>query len=182
MEHITTIWEKFNQELTHYIAKKVKDRNDVDDILQDSFLRIIANMENINNARKLKSYLYGIVHNTIMDFYRKEKRKQQKDIQIENHLLAQQEEVEVERELGDIIQLCCIEPFMEQLPPKYRQAIQLTLFEGLSQKQLAKQLKISYSGAKSRVQRGRDRLKEMITGCCCQTVKKRPLKEPCHCA
>ncbi len=36
----------------------------------------------------------------------------------------------------------------------------------LSQKELAKRLNISHSGAKSRVQRGREKLKQLILECC----------------
>jgi RNA polymerase sigma-70 factor (ECF subfamily) len=38
--------------------------------------------------------------------------------------------------------------------------------EGLSQRELADKLGISYSGAKSRVQRGREKLKNMVLQCC----------------
>lgn len=49
---------------------------------------------------------------------------------------------------------------------KYKEAIILTEFNGLTQKQLAQKLNISYSGAKSRVQRGKENLKKLFTDCC----------------
>jgi RNA polymerase sigma-70 factor, ECF subfamily len=52
------------------------------------------------------------------------------------------------------------------LPEPYREALVLTEFDGLSQQQLAERLGISLSGAKSRVQRGRQQLKEMLHECC----------------
>ena len=48
----------------------------------------------------------------------------------------------------------------------YGEALVLTEFKGLTQKQLAERLGISLSGAKSRVQRGRDKLKEALLDCC----------------
>jgi RNA polymerase sigma-70 factor (ECF subfamily) len=48
------------------------------------------------------------------------------------------------------------------LPDKYREALQLTEIENLSQLELAERLGISYSGAKSRVQRARQMLKEKM--------------------
>ena len=47
----------------------------------------------------------------------------------------------------------------------YRQALILTEYQGLSQKQLAEQVGISLSGAKSRVQRARDKLRDMLLRC-----------------
>ena len=52
------------------------------------------------------------------------------------------------------------------LPEPYRQALVLTEFEGLTQKELASRLGISLSGAKSRVQRGREKLKQDLLECC----------------
>ena len=52
------------------------------------------------------------------------------------------------------------------LPEKYRQALMLTEFRGMKQTELAEQLGISLSGAKSRVQRGREMLRESLLDCC----------------
>jgi RNA polymerase sigma-70 factor (ECF subfamily) len=55
---------------------------------------------------------------------------------------------------------------VQSLPETYRQAIVLSEFEGLTQKELAARLDLSLSGAKSRVQRGRAQLKKMLLDCC----------------
>ncbi len=55
---------------------------------------------------------------------------------------------------------------IHRLPGPYREAILLTEFEGLSQVEMARRLGISVSGAKSRVQRGRQQLKNMLLDCC----------------
>jgi RNA polymerase sigma-70 factor (ECF subfamily) len=52
------------------------------------------------------------------------------------------------------------------LPRKYRQALELTEMQGFSQTELAARLNISVSGAKSRVQRAREKLKEALLDCC----------------
>jgi len=52
------------------------------------------------------------------------------------------------------------------LPEPYRDALVLTEFEGLTQQEMAKRLGISISGAKSRVQRGREQLKRMLLERC----------------
>jgi RNA polymerase sigma-70 factor (ECF subfamily) len=56
--------------------------------------------------------------------------------------------------------------FIGRLPEVYRQAILLTEYEGLTQRELAERLGISLSGAKSRVQRAREKLKRMLLDCC----------------
>ena len=60
----------------------------------------------------------------------------------------------------------CMMPMIETLPVKYREALVLADLKGMSQKQLAEHLDISYSGAKSRVQRAREKLKQAFVTCC----------------
>jgi RNA polymerase sigma-70 factor (ECF subfamily) len=55
---------------------------------------------------------------------------------------------------------------MENLPPGYCEALCLTEIEGMSQKEYAEMKGLSYSGAKSRVQRAREELKQMLLQCC----------------
>jgi RNA polymerase sigma-70 factor, ECF subfamily len=55
---------------------------------------------------------------------------------------------------------------VNELPEPYRQALLLTEYQGLNQKQMAERLGISVSGAKSRVQRAREKLRDMLLNCC----------------
>lgn len=59
-----------------------------------------------------------------------------------------------------------LRPFVARLPSPYREAVTLTELEGLPQKAAADMAGVSVSGMKSRVQRGRERLREMLLACC----------------
>ena len=59
-----------------------------------------------------------------------------------------------------------VKRMVEDLPEPYRQALILTEYEGLSQVELARKLGISLSGAKSRVQRAREKVRQMLLECC----------------
>ena len=59
-----------------------------------------------------------------------------------------------------------VKDIVQALPEPYRQALLLTEYEGLSQKALAERLGISFSGAKSRVQRARQKVKDILLACC----------------
>jgi RNA polymerase sigma-70 factor, ECF subfamily len=61
---------------------------------------------------------------------------------------------------------CCITPMVSQLPDDYRQAIELTELEGMTQIAAAERVGLSVPGMKSRVQRGRARLRSMLLRCC----------------
>jgi RNA polymerase sigma-70 factor (ECF subfamily) len=59
-----------------------------------------------------------------------------------------------------------LRPMMLLLPPEHREAVELAEIEGLSQQEIAERLGLSLSGAKSRVQRGRAALREVVEACC----------------
>jgi RNA polymerase sigma-70 factor (ECF subfamily) len=55
---------------------------------------------------------------------------------------------------------------IERLPEPYREALALVELRGLSQVEAAARLGLSVSGAKSRVQRGRRMLRDLVVACC----------------
>lgn len=156
---IKKIWNDFNKELNAYVKRSVHNQDDADDIMQEVFMKIIRNIEKVNKAENLRQYLYGIVRNTINDYFNNQ-RIESSDIEIPEILLE-----EDSQSLNAII-ADKLKPFINQLPEKYKEALLLTEFQDVSQKELAKRLNISYSGAKSRVQRGKEKLKEQLLACC----------------
>ena len=72
--------------------------------------------------------------------------------------------VAAEDRLEEVV--ACLKPMIDDLPEKYRQAIVLTEYENLTQKEMSQKLGLSLSGAKSRVQRAREKLKGTLLACC----------------
>lgn len=157
---VTNIWASFNKELKGFIYNKTRNSADTDDILQEVFVKIIRNIDKVNQSENLRQYLYGIVRNTLNDYF-----KNQKSFLSDSEIQEPFSETET-NSLNETIAECCIKPFINKLPEDYKQALLITEFQDISQKELAEKLNISYSGAKSRVQRGRVKLKELILNCC----------------
>ncbi len=157
---VIAIWDRFNTEIHRFLIKKTSNRADADDLLQDVFVKIIKNIDKIDKSENTKSYLFAIVKNTVNDYFRK---KTYTPAYTEEAKFLTEEESE---HLNETIAECCIKPFINKLPEKYRTALMLSELEGKSQKELAQKLDISYSGMKSRVQRGKAELKKLILSCC----------------
>ncbi|MFY9152012.1 MAG: RNA polymerase sigma factor SigZ [Prolixibacteraceae bacterium] len=151
------IWKEFHQELDGFIYSHIKEREITNDILQDIFVKIQSNIDTLKDESKLSSWIYQIARNAINDHFRK-KIKLQFEL---NDYDSIEEEHPFNRELEN-----CLKPFINQMDDKYKEAIILTEFNGLTQMQLAQKLNISYSGAKSRVQRAKVHLKNLFTDCC----------------
>ncbi|SES23767.1 RNA polymerase sigma-70 factor, ECF subfamily [Gracilibacillus ureilyticus] len=155
---IEIIWKKFHQPLKGFVSKRVSDQYIAEDIVQDVFLKIAKSHHTLKEDEKISSWIYNITRNTIIDYYRRKKTMGELPVD----LVAENKENEtLTKELSK-----CIRPFIKQLPDKYKEAILLTEINGMSQKDLSSHLGMSFSGAKSRVQRGRLKLKELLVACC----------------
>jgi RNA polymerase sigma-70 factor (ECF subfamily) len=159
--NIEEIWKAFSEPLKSFINKRVRSEHDVDDILQIVFIKIFKNLDSLKEDQKLQAWIYQITRNSIIDYYRKEKLHVSEDFV--NYLECDGgfDGPDVVKELS-----ACIRPMVIELPVKYKEALELTEFHGLTQKQLSEKLGLSFSGAKSRVQRGREKLKMLLLECC----------------
>lgn len=162
--NVTNIWSEFHKELKSFVFNKTRNSADTDDILQEVFIKIIRNISKVNHSENLRQYIYGIVRNTVNNYFRNQK-KTAADSEIPD--LLSEPEIQT---LNATVAECCIRPFINKLPGKYKDALLVTEFQNISQKELAKKLNISYSGLKSRVQRGKEKLKELILSCCAYEV------------
>jgi RNA polymerase sigma-70 factor (ECF subfamily) len=165
--NIEKIWDEFSLDLRAFILRRVKNASDVDDILQDVFLKIHANIDTLKEDEKVRSWIYQITRNTIIDYYRKHKNwtVDIDEIPVEAEMSeSNMEEMIVGTPNQEIA--ADLKGMIDELPTKYSEALYLVEFEGLTQIELANRLGISISGAKSRVQRGRKLLLDSLMQCC----------------
>src|SRR5687767_10612681 len=73
MPDINRIWSELNADLERYICVKVNHQDHCNDILQEVYLKMVANVEKIKNVDNVKAYLLRISSNTIADHYRTSK-------------------------------------------------------------------------------------------------------------
>lgn len=152
-------WHTLHRPLKHFILKHTHDDALADDILQDVFLKLLTHIETLQNEEKLQSWLYQITRHTIYDYYRSQKTSVTLPEPFD--LAEEPAQLDVSQAL-----LPSIKEMVDHLPEPYREAIILTEYQGLTQKELASHLHLSFSGAKSRVQRARKQLKQMLLACC----------------
>lgn len=158
MKATENIWHEYHMKLASFIKSKVSE-DVADDLLQDVFIKVHAQIDSLKEDAKLESWLYQITRNAIIDHYRSKRTTEELPDWLEQ---PQPEEEEVIRkELS-----ACLEPMVKALPDKYRKAVQMSEIENKNQQEVAELEGISLSGAKSRVQRGRALLKTMLHDCC----------------
>jgi RNA polymerase sigma-70 factor (ECF subfamily) len=158
---LESIWEEFSIPLKCFIKRRIQNDQDAEDILQIVFLKIHSNINNLLEFNKIHSWIYTIARNTVFDFYRAKQHDLYIESLSEDVCTEPQDDNTVNNEISQ-----CLKIMIQHLPEKYKQALILTEIENLTQKEIALRLGLSVSGAKSRVQRARLQLKEMLLNCC----------------
>jgi RNA polymerase sigma-70 factor, ECF subfamily len=150
------VWREYRHKLRSFIVKHAGER-DADDLLQEVFIKVHLNLKNLHEIAKLESWIFQITRNVLNDAYRRRKERLVKEG-------VEVPELDGGDETSDVA--LCLKPFLQKLPPKYRDAIAMTDLGGLALKDLAKRTGVGYSAVKSRVRRARQLLHGMLLACC----------------
>jgi len=169
--HAQEIWQQMHTGLRAFIAKRVANEAEVDDILQDVWLKMQRGLDGLKDQRRLISWIYQIARHAIIDYYRARDRQPERPVGLASDLeTLYPASLPVESSEGSDqlrTELAgCLRPMIERLSDDYRQAVTLVDLDGLAQQEAAVQLGLSLSGMKSRVQRGRRQLKGIMEACC----------------
>ena len=161
-------WSELRGPLARFIARRVADPEDAEDVLQEVLLRIHRHGDEL--ARRRPRGGVGAPDRPQRDHRplpppgraagaagRRGRRPRGARRRVAGRAGAEA----LRRELA-----ACLRPLIERLPESQREALMLTEFEGLTQAEAARRLGISVSGAKTRVQRGRAQLKTLLLDCC----------------
>ena len=159
-ENIEILWSQFSSGLKSFIFSKVNNDTDAEDILQNAYLKIHDNIHSLKDKSRIKPWIYQITRNLIIDYFRADNRNQKiRELKSELAVSSSSNKF-MDVAISDMIKM------MNEMSPEYCEALCLTEIEGMTQKQYAEKKGLSYSGAKSRVQRARIMLKDMLLKCC----------------
>jgi len=154
----------FAAPLRAFITRRMPNGMDPDDIVQEVFVRIHERLPALRDTERLDAWIFQIARNVLADLFRERRRRDAlaKRIAFERGgEPANDEEPDGAAELTP-----CLAPMIAQLAHPYREAIELTELQGVTQVEAARRAGLSISGMKSRVQRGREQLKSMLLACC----------------
>ncbi len=149
--------EQLYKPLFLYINKRVHNKLDSEDLTQEVFYKL--SKSKTDKIKNIKSWVYTIAKNAIIDHYRKKKRFTE---DVEN--IEYKEELFEKEAIDELTN--CITPFINQLPADYQDIMRLSELQNISQKEIAAQLNLNYATVRSKVQRGRSKMKDLFSNCC----------------
>lgn len=156
---LEVIWSEYQSSLKAFLRSKVSNPEDVEDLLQEILIKTHRNLTTISDNQKVKSWLFQIANNTIIDFYRQNKKRT--ELTEDDLWFDEQNEEQIVKELSR-----CLLPFIKKLPDEDAELLSVIEIEGISQKEYAEKSGLKYSTLKSRVKKSREKLHGLFTTCC----------------
>jgi len=157
MNCVIEAWDRHERELRGFLVRQVGDPVLAEDLLQDVFLRALAQGSRFCNLADTRAWLFRVARNRVVDHH----RTQRDQVPVPEQLA---DEVEVPEAVAGLA--ACLPRALAELPPEDADAIRRCDLDGMTQAEYARALGLSLPAAKSRVQRARRRLKAHLKDAC----------------
>lgn len=171
------IWIEFHANLLRFVARRVRNPADAEDVVQRVFLQVHRALPTLRDADRLPAWLYQTTRRVLADFYRAPAQRRELAMgdaeDVAGDVDAASSGADPDEPTALIELSACLRPLMASLSDADQEALTLVEFGGMSQVDAAHQLGVSVSGMKSRVQRARARLRSTVEACCRVEVDRR---------
>jgi RNA polymerase sigma-70 factor, ECF subfamily len=166
ISRLQAVAQQFRAEIFAYVKSKVSDPAIADDLTQETFVKVGRALAKGATPEHFRGWLYQIARNTTIDFLMEYRRfvplkDSTLDREASHSEASDSDDGEFRKNLFSYT-LNVIKTF----PVEDREALVLTEIDGLSREELAAELKISLTAAKSRVHRARTKLRKAVEKCC----------------
>ena len=164
------LMDKYHDAIFNFIYRMVRDREQVEDLTQEAFIKAFASLKSFNEEYAFSTWLYKIATNNSIDCIRKKKLQmfsidkpiESKDSDFTFEL--PDDSYEADRELISDQRSVMLNEAIEQLPEKYRLVIRLRHVEERSYEEIAKMLKLPIGTVKAHIFRARELLYKQLRG------------------
>ncbi len=158
----------YKGKLFHLAYRMLSNRQEAEDVVQDTFLRMYANLERYDPTHKFSTWIYRIATNLCIDRLRRKKAAYSLDADmsegegLDGYSVLQSKDVSPEQEVILSERQLVVRRAMDALPVKYKSAMALKYYQDLSLQEISDILHIPVSTVKTRIHRGRDYLRRRL--------------------
>ena len=152
------IIDKYADMVYRLALLRVKNRADADDVFQEVFVRLVSNIQKLQNPEHVKAWLIRVTINCSNKHFARFNREDVFSMEEVEDAGAKEEGYEKAEGQGPVLSA------VEKLPPKYRSVVHLFYFEEMSVKEIADATGQRETTVKSQLFRAREMLEEMLKG------------------
>jgi RNA polymerase sigma-70 factor (ECF subfamily) len=138
-----------------YFQMKFHDPSLIDDLSQETQLRMLKNLSSIKEPMKIKNFVLKVSFHVVQDYFRQKYRRQ------EDELIEEAYSNDQDRNSETILNNLDLERAMGNLPEKTQQILRLKA-DGFKYEEISEVVNISVSGVKMQVKRGLEKLKNSL--------------------
>jgi len=153
-----TLFNFYNQNIKiilNFINKQINNRQVSEEISQDVFFDFIENLRDFRGESSLKTFLFAIAKNKVIDYIRKKKIKKILFSKLPKYFIENAASIVLDDDIARIELSNKIKKVLNKLPNDYRLIIRLKYEEEVKVKDIARRLVMSYKGAESLLFRAR---------------------------
>jgi RNA polymerase sigma-70 factor, ECF subfamily len=150
------IYDVFFDDIYKYIALRTPIDESLD-ITEDIFIKIWKSFENISHYNALKTWIYTIAHNTIVDFYRSHKKHEE----IEDDIID--ENIHIDKNISMKMNRDILYTYIKKLPAKQAEIIILKFMHDMTNKEIEDILSLSQTHIRVLQHRALKELEQYIT-------------------
>ena len=148
--------------LYHFSKSILKIENEIDDILQEVFVKIWLNRKKIGNPETFSAYIFTITKNEVLNLIRNNIRDQTFRDKLFLHSVAEEYQQQSQLEFDEI--KAGIDKIVANLPEKRQQVFVLSRTEGLSNREIALLLNISEKTVEDHITHAIKQIKNSMKG------------------
>lgn len=164
IDYFSCLYNRYEAALLRYVKRMALiDDDQAEDILQEAFIKIWENLHDFNQDMKLSSWIYRIVHNEAISYWRK-KKSFGKDRQIMlNDNLPEDIPIDFEIVDGHKKNNLSTHEILELLPLKYKSVLVLKFIERMNYQEISDVLKIPEGTVATRINRAKKKAIEVVS-------------------
>jgi RNA polymerase sigma-70 factor (ECF subfamily) len=156
------IVSEYEKPLWNYLVRLAGSRDDAEDLLQDTFVKVFKHLGSMDSKRNIKSWIYTIATNTAYDFLRKKKREGKVELD-EEHETNPDSSAYYSVTVEDNLERKDVAAAIDRLDELYRGPIVLYYKDGFSYEEIADMLSIPINTLKTRLSRAKKQLATILT-------------------
>jgi RNA polymerase sigma-70 factor (ECF subfamily) len=154
------VYEQYYDRVRKFILASVKNRWVAEDLVQETFLRVLQNLPQVRDQAKLSSWIYRIASNLCQDYFRSPSRKM---VPLADNPAGEPPgEPSLEKQIEQYQTSLMVQEMINLLPEPLRQVIYLCDIKEESQREAAALLGISVENVKVRLHRARKQLRAIM--------------------
>lgn len=157
--------KRYEEKIKRYASKVLSNRDDIQDVVQDIFVKSYINIKSFDTKRRFSPWIYRIAHNEIVNLFKRNKLRTFLPILEPDIFLPQalKDDSSINKAVERNEMKSIIDKYIGDLGNKYKEPIVLYYIEELNYQEIAEILHLPVATVGTRIRRGKEMLKTIFT-------------------